>query len=153
VERSVERLVEQYGLLLCIECGKCVAVCPMGEVFDDFTYEVSPRGVIERALLGLEMLEHVGVWFCLTCDLCTNLCPAGVRFRDFVEAARWLAVEAGVTDHVSFCRNCGAYLWPQHTVEYLRQALGEDTEESLTLCPRCRQYNLGEKIKALAPVK
>lgn len=153
MDRSVEQLVEQYGLLLCIECGKCVAVCPMGEVFDDFTYEVSPRGVIERALLGLEMLEHVGVWFCLTCDLCTNLCPAGVRFRDFVEAARWLAVEAGVTGHVSFCRNCGAYLWPQHTVEYLRQALGEDTEEFLTLCPRCRQYDLGEKIKALAPVK
>jgi hypothetical protein len=121
----------------------------MGEVFDDFTYEISPRGVIERALLGLEMFEHVGVWFCLTCDLCTNLCPAGVRFRDFVEAARWLAVEAGVTNHVSFCRNCGAYLWPLH----LRQALGEDTEEFLTLCPRCRRYDLGEKIKALTPVK
>ena len=148
---AIERLVNQYGLFLCVECGKCVAVCPMGEIFDDFSYEVSPRGVVERALLGLEMLEHVGVWFCLTCDLCTDLCPAGVHIRDFVEAARRLTVEAGGTEYVSFCHSCGAYLWPQHTVEYLKQALGEATEELLTLCPRCRQYGFGEKVKALAP--
>jgi L-lactate utilization protein LutB len=148
---GIERLVDQYGLLFCVECGKCVAVCPMGEVFDDFAYEVSPRGVIERALLGLEMLEHAGLWLCLTCDLCTDLCPAGVRFRDYVEAARQLAIEAGVTECVSFCRDCGAFLWPRHTEEYLKQALGEIAEELLTLCPRCRQYDLGEKVKALAP--
>jgi len=145
----VERLAGEYGLLLCVECGKCVAICPMGEVFDDFSYEVSPRGVVERALLGLEMLEHVGVWFCLTCDLCTDLCPAGVRFRDFVEAVRWLTIEAGSTEHGSFCRQCGAYLCPQHTMEYLKHRLGEAAGELLTLCPRCRQYDFGEKVRAL----
>jgi heterodisulfide reductase subunit C len=157
---AVERLVSEYGLLLCVECGKCVAVCPMGEIFDDFTYETSPRGVIAQALLGPETRSvetwssvetHVGVWFCLTCDLCTNLCPAGVRFRDFVEAVRRLIIEAGITEHGSFCRTCGAYLWPQHTVEYLKQTLGAEAEELLTLCPRCRQYDFGERVKALTP--
>jgi len=124
----------------------------MGEIFDDFSYEASPRGVIEAVLLDLEgALNAHCFWFCLTCDLCTNLCPAGVRFRDFVEAARWLTIETGRTEYGSFCRNCGAYLWPQHTVEYLKRTLGEAAEELLTLCPRCRQYDFGEKVKALVP--
>ncbi|MGA9348536.1 MAG: 4Fe-4S dicluster domain-containing protein [Anaerolineae bacterium] len=148
---AIERLANQYGLSFCVECGKCVAVCPMGEIFDDFSYEVSPRGVIERALLDLEIMEDARLWFCLTCDLCTNLCPAGVRFRDFVEASRWLTIEAGAGVYGSFCRNCGAYLWPQHTVEYLKKTLGEAAEKLLTLCPRCRQYDFGDKVKALAP--
>ena len=147
----VERLVNQYGLLLCVECGKCVAVCPMGRIFDDFSHEVSPRGVVKRALSGLEVLKHVGIWFCLTCDLCTELCPAGVRFRDFVEAARRLTVEAGVAEYGAFCRGCGVYLWPQHTVEYLGRVLGEAAEGLLALCPRCRRFGFGEKVKALAP--
>jgi len=125
----------------------------MGEIFDDFSYEVSPRGVIERVLLDSEIPKDSQFWFCLTCDLCTNLCPAGVRFRDFIEAARWLTVEAGVTEYGSFCCNCGAYLCPLHTVEYLKQTLGEATEELLTLCPRCRQHDFGERVKALAPGK
>ncbi len=162
---AIERLAIQYGLFLCVECGKCVAVCPMGEVFDDFSYEVSPRGVIERVLLRFETAEEGGLaepvlskilttsrlWFCLTCDLCTDLCPAGVRFRDFVEAARRVAMDSGVTEHGLFCRRCGAYLWPRHTVEYLKQTLGDAADGLLTLCPTCRRYDFGQRVKALAP--
>jgi heterodisulfide reductase subunit C len=125
----------------------------MGEIFDDFSYEVSPRGVIEAVLIegAVETLNTDGFWFCLTCDLCTNLCPAGVRFRDFVEAIRCIAIESGMTEQSLFCRNCGAYLWPGHTVKYLKQTLGEASEELLTLCPTCRQYGFGEKVKTLEP--
>lgn len=148
---TVEQLASQYGLVFCVECGKCVAVCPMGEIFDDFTYEVSPRGVIERALMDSDFPEDKRLWFCLTCNLCTDLCPAGVRFRDFVEAARRLVIQAGCAEYGAFCRNCGVYLWPQHTIEYLKQTLGESAEEPSTLCPRCRQRDVGEKVKALTP--
>lgn len=125
----------------------------MGEIFDDFSYEVSPRGVIEAVLVAgaVEALSADRFWFCLTCDLCTDLCPAGVRFRDFVEAIRCLAIESGVTEHGLFCRNCGTYLWPWHTAKYLEQTLGETAGELLTLCPKCRQYDFGEKVKALMP--
>ena len=149
---EVEQLADQYGLFLCVECGKCVAVCPMVEIFDDFSYEVSPRGVIETVLIegGVEELNSNRFWFCLTCDLCTDLCPAGVNFRDFIERIRRIAIESGVTEHCLFCRNCGAYLSPEHTVNHLKQTLGEAAEELLTLCPKCRQYTFGEKVKALS---
>jgi hypothetical protein len=35
-------------------------------------------------------------------------------------------------------------------VEYLKQMLEEAAEEFLTLCPRCRRYVFGEKVRALA---
>lgn len=150
---NVEQLAEHYRLFLCVECGKCVAVCPMGEIFDDFSYEVSPRGVIEAILVegDVEELRANRIWVCLTCDLCTNLCPAGVLFCDFIEAVRLMAIESGVTEHCLFCRNCGTYLEPWHTVKYMKQTLGEAAEELLTLCPKCRQYDFGEKVKALTP--
>ena len=148
---TVEQLASEYGLLFCVECGKCVAVCPMSKIFDDFTYEASPRGVIEKVLLNSEIPDDSRLWFCLTCDLCTDLCPAGVRFRDFMEAARRWIIQRGDSEHATFCRNCGDYLWPQHTVEYLKPMLGQTAEELLTLCPKCRQYGFGEKVKALIP--
>ena len=148
---DVLRLADQYGLFLCVECGKCVAICPMGEIFDDFSYEASPRGIIERALMDSEIFEDNRLWFCLTCDLCSNLCPAGVRFRDFVQAVREITIEAGVTKYSAFCRRCGVYMWPRHTVEHLKKNVGENVDEFLSLCPKCRQYDFGEKVKMFAP--
>ena len=149
---AMEQLAIQHRLLLCMQCGTCVAACPMWQIFDDYSQEVSPRMVVARVVRRLEKLEHDAVWFCLTCDLCTDLCPAGVRFRDFVEAARQLAIQEGIREHGSFCRRCGAYLGPQHTLQYLEQRLGEECQALLTLCPRCRQYDIGRRVKALTPV-
>ena len=151
--QDIEQLADEYGLFLCVDCGKCVAICPMGEIFEDFSYEVSPRGIIEAVLIegSVEVLREDWFWFCLTCDLCTDMCPAGVRFREFVEATRIVAIGSGMTEHSLFCRNCGTYLWPCHTMAYVKQMLGEADEELITLCPKCRKYNYGEKIKALVP--
>jgi ferredoxin len=123
----------------------------MGEIFDDFSYSVSPRGVIEAVLVegGVEDLKANRIWFCLTCELCTDLCPAGVLFCDFIEALRLMAFEAGVAVHCLFCRICGTYHEPWHTVQYLKETLGGAAEERITLCPRCRQYDFGEKMKTL----
>ncbi|HEY46101.1 MAG: hypothetical protein AMJ88_12575 [Anaerolineae bacterium SM23_ 63] len=150
---SIEQLADQYGLFLCVECGKCVAVCPMGEIYTHVSYEASPRGIIERILLDPGIPEDDSLWFCLTCDLCTDLCPAGVRFRDFVEAIRQVAMKTGITEYSSFCDSCGTYLYPQHILEYLKQALGEPAEKLLTLCTRCRRYHFGIKLKAQMPGK
>lgn len=149
----IMQLINRYGLTLCVECGKCAAVCPIGEIFNSFSYEISPRGVIERILVDPELPEDDSLWFCLTCDLCTNLCPAGVRFRDFIEVARQCLIKAGVTQHGLFCDRCGTYLYPRIILPYLKQTLGEDMEEHLRLCPSCRRYNIGAKIKNLLPLK
>ena len=154
-ENSIGALMQETRVFLCVECGKCASACPMTEMFEDFSYEVSPRGIVEKALFGFDILTDVGIWFCLTCDVCTELCPAGVRFRDFVQAVRGVAVQEGVTQHGSFCQRCGRYVVPLHTVEYIQEKLRgkEVADDYLRLCPRCRQYDFTERVKALRPGK
>jgi heterodisulfide reductase subunit C len=151
---SIRELMQQTRVFLCVECGKCASACPMTEIFDDFSYEVSPRGIVEKALFGFDILADVGIWFCLTCDVCTELCPAGVRFRDFVQGVRAVAMEQGVTDQSVFCQRCGRYVLPAHTMEYIEGKLKSDSDdEYLRLCPACRRYDFTEKLKALRPGK
>jgi len=154
-EDSITELMKQTKAMLCVECGKCASACPMTEIFEDFSYEVSPRGIVEKALLGFDLLTDVGIWFCLTCDVCTELCPAGVKFRDFVVGVRALAIEEGVTEHGLFCERCGKFVVPQHTVEYVQGKFkGENaSEEYLRFCPSCRRYEFTEKLKDMRPAR
>ncbi|MGB3903682.1 MAG: 4Fe-4S dicluster domain-containing protein [Anaerolineae bacterium] len=152
-EDSVDDLMKETRALLCVECGKCASACPMTEIFEDFSYEASPRGIVEKALFGFDVLTDVGIWFCLTCEVCTQLCPAGVRFRDFVKGVRALAIEEGVTEHGLFCERCGQFIVPMHTVNYIRGKLngGEVPDGYLCMCPRCRQHDFTAKMRALSP--
>jgi heterodisulfide reductase subunit C len=152
-EDAVGTLMLETHAMLCVECGKCTSACPMTEIFEDFNYEASPRGIVEKALLGFDLLTDVGIWFCLTCDVCTELCPAGVRFRDFVQGVRAVAVERGITEHGSFCERCGKLVVPLHTAEYIREKVkGDDAaDEYLRLCPSCRQYEFTARVKDLRP--
>lgn len=147
----IEVLVNQHNLHCCVQCGKCVAVCPMGQIFDDFCYEVSPRGIIELATLNYGTPESDHLWYCLTCDLCTDMCPMGVNIRDFVESMRRLALDRGDREHAFFCRSCNVYLSPAHTLEYLLQVLGNSAEEYLTQCNKCRKESFGKKVKGIRP--
>jgi heterodisulfide reductase subunit C len=152
-ENSINALMKGTKAILCVECGKCASACPMTEIFEDFSYEVSPRGIVEKALFGFDLLTDVGIWFCLTCDVCTEICPAGVRFRDFVQGVRALAIEEGVTEHGLFCERCGKFVVPLHTVEYIESRMkGEDgAGEYLRLCPSCRRYEFTAQLKAMRP--
>jgi heterodisulfide reductase subunit C len=145
----MDDLAQRHGLCFCVECGKCVAVCPMGALFSDFHYEASPRGMIEHALMGLEVEGHAPLWLCLTCDSCTRICPQGVKVKEFVEEARSWAVDSGDREWGSFCRDCGKYLWPLHTIEHMKRQLGEEVEGHLTLCPDCRRRDYGAKMRFL----
>jgi heterodisulfide reductase subunit C len=150
---SVDELMRDSGAFLCVECGKCASACPMTEIFPDFSYEVSPRGIVEKALFGFDLLVDVGIWFCLTCDVCTELCPAGVRFKDFVQGVRALAIEEGVTEHGAFCERCGKFVVPKHTVRYVQEKTkGEDgAGDYLRFCPSCRRYEFTAKLKEMSP--
>lgn len=82
---------------LCLECGKCSAVCPITRwTAGEFT---SPRRLAEAALSG--QLAHVMqsplFWSCLTCRRCSGLCPADVHFSEFIRDARRLAQAEGVS--------------------------------------------------------
>lgn len=149
----IEGLIREHRLTACFECGKCTASCPLSELFGDLTYGHTPKGIIERALLDADLVTGDAIWYCLTCDVCTAYCPQGVSFRDFMEAARIHLVAAGETEHGSFCRACGGYLWPMHTTEHLKARLGAEAEALLETCPRCRRREYADTMHRLAPPK
>mgnify|MGYP001474528224 CR=1 FL=1 len=70
-------IVAAHAAALCVECGKCVTVCPMAEMYADFGWETSPRGLVQLALAGPELLTGQGLWRCTQCEACTRTCPCG----------------------------------------------------------------------------
>jgi heterodisulfide reductase subunit C len=151
-------LIDQKKLTLCVECGKCVAGCPMVDVYEQFSYKLSARGIIKKALLGLDLLNDINIWFCLACDTCARICPAGVKYAEFIETIRQLVISEGKTDNCRFCESCGRYFVQLPLSEHLKDELGETSSsgEFLDLCPHCRRDSAALKMKLLGsthPVK
>jgi len=147
------KIIDEKKLSLCVECGKCVASCPMAEFYDRFSFMFSARGIIKKALLGLDILKDSNIWFCLECDTCAKLCPAGVKYAEFVEDIRQLAISEGITENSVICPRCGRYYLPLPTVERLKEVLAGTglTSEFIELCPQCRRDDVARKL-AFPPV-
>jgi Fe-S oxidoreductase/coenzyme F420-reducing hydrogenase delta subunit len=79
-------LVDETGVMYCLECGKCEATCPITRM--EIAY--SPMLIVEEALRDLpeELESDKGLWNCITCGLCSHRCPSGVDFLEFVRRAR-----------------------------------------------------------------
>lgn len=149
---TIDEIINEAKLFYCVECGKCVAVCPLREIFDEFSYELSPRGITKRALLGFDILgilKGKEIWFCLGCTVCTDLCPAGVRYAEFIDSLRLLAIRQGVTEYCLTCQRCGNYFVTTPTVDSIREKMEEKglSSQFLALCPKCRRYEFGDRVK------
>ena len=68
---KVQELSEQ-NLLVCYQCGKCSAGCPVVSKMD-----ILPNQIIRYAQLGLEedLLASKSIWACASCMTC-NLARA-----------------------------------------------------------------------------
>jgi Fe-S oxidoreductase len=153
---ALTKIIEDKKLSLCVECGKCVASCPMAEFYDRFSFLFSARGVIKKALLGLDVLNDSNIWFCLECDTCAKLCPAGVKYAEFVEAIRQLAINKGITENAVTCPRCGRYYLPLPTFDRLKEILARNglDGEFVELCAQCRRNDVAAKLAFLTvPVK
>ena len=78
------RLGGAFDARLCMNCGTCTALCPLG-------VELMPRRLFRYALLGNreEVLAHTETIFCcLLCRMCEANCPAGVHIAENVRALR-----------------------------------------------------------------
>ncbi|MHC1725413.1 MAG: 4Fe-4S dicluster domain-containing protein [Syntrophobacteraceae bacterium] len=140
MQGEFERALSEASARFCVECGKCTAACPMAEMYPGFSWDLSPRGIVQQALRGQEILNGQAVWCCTQCRACTRTCPAGVDCCGLVEHLRPLARgTAGISD-TGICAECGAELPPRPVLEYLRSVLPGGADLCyLSLCPSCRR--------------
>ncbi len=86
--------VEGESPLGCMQCGLCVASCPLGHAM-----EYPPRKILLRAAAGHIdlLLKSPSVWMCVGCYLCSFRCPRGIELTDGLwPALRDRAMQAGI---------------------------------------------------------
>src|SRR5574341_1541693 len=87
------QFARQYGLLACIQCGKCTGGCPMA-----MKTRLNPRSLIYRLLIagnGFDLEGREELWDCTTCATCYSRCPKQVNPMEAVIALRSVFVEKG----------------------------------------------------------
>ena len=92
---KVEELSGQ-NLLVCYQCGKCSAGCPVASDMD-----ILPNQIIRFAQLGLkeELLASKSLWICASCMTCNVRCPKGINIAEVIEALRQILLRQR-QDHV-----------------------------------------------------
>jgi heterodisulfide reductase subunit C2 len=89
---KVERLTSQSPML-CYQCGKCSAGCPVRDHMAD-----SPNQVVRLVQLGYddEAIKSSTIWLCAGCLTCSARCPQNFDIAKFMDALRQIALEEGV---------------------------------------------------------
>jgi len=74
------------GILSCVQCGACSAVCPGVRA----GFPLLCRNLIRHLLNGQmeEIIEETSTWACQACCRCTEVCPRQVRPQEVVFAFR-----------------------------------------------------------------
>ncbi len=139
LQSRIHEILDAAGAYGCVECGKCTAVCPMARIYPDFSWQMSPRGLIRRAVTGEALLDDPLLWRCTGCNAGTAVCPEKVSCRDLVAGLRRLAVDTGRAAPVRTCAGCGTFFVPLPLDDYLSRRLGEASRQWRDLCPVCRQ--------------
>jgi heterodisulfide reductase subunit C len=139
IEDRIEAVLDDTGAYRCVECGKCVAVCPMADMYPDFSITMAPRGIIKKALLSPAILSDKFIWYCTECNAGTEVCPAGVSCRDLIRGLRKLAVDEGLAKALTTCSHCGQGFMPVPVADYLKGRLKGVVFNYMDLCPFCRR--------------
>ena len=68
MDTTTEQLKKNRAFL-CLECGKCTAVCPISRVNEGY----SPRRLLAHGLFygADDLASDRLLWSCLTCQLCS----------------------------------------------------------------------------------
>jgi heterodisulfide reductase subunit C len=84
------------GLIACISCGTCTAVCPAAQ-FTDY----DPRVIVETVQrrdekLLVQLLSEDHIWWCGECLSCKTRCPRGNTPGYIIQSLRALSIETGL---------------------------------------------------------
>lgn len=76
----------------CIQCGKCVGICPAAEVTP-----FNSRKIIHRIKMGdIEgVLDSDEIWSCVLCSCCYAVCPNEINFTNALMVLRVLSFYYG----------------------------------------------------------
>jgi heterodisulfide reductase subunit D len=98
MDATVEQL-KQNRAFLCLECGKCTAVCPISKVNNEY----SPRRLLAEGLFynAEDLVSNRLLWSCLTCLLCSQRCPVDVRYSEYMRDVRAVAHRQGYSGNPS----------------------------------------------------
>ncbi|MBN2254634.1 MAG: 4Fe-4S dicluster domain-containing protein [Deltaproteobacteria bacterium] len=142
---NVKKMAGVYG---CVECGRCVAVCPMAEMYVNFSIAMSPRGVIKKAITGENLIRDKNIWYCTECNAGTDACPQGVSCRDLIHGLREIAMKHEAAEDMKYCKGCGEpfVAIPVEDFVFTRlQAEPSNVLRILELCPVCRRERYMER--------
>lgn len=152
LRQEIQDLVEANNLNMCLECGKCSAVCPMVAFYGEYVYNRCARSVVERLTLSDDGFDDEALWYCLACQECTFFCPSGVDFQSFMSGLRERLIAHGYKEYAHFCKTCGSYLMPKRQRDNLETAFnGNGTRELLYECPVCKKNRHADILFKLAP--
>jgi Fe-S oxidoreductase len=90
------------GLRVCLDCGKCTAMCPIAVEGGG----ISPRRIVRQAATGSHEAAFTAAHTCLTCGLCYEKCPVQVPY---LAAVRELRGEAGPSGRPDDSSHCGVF--------------------------------------------
>lgn len=92
METAKEKLKKSRAFL-CLECGKCTAVCPISK----YNSSYSPRRLLAEGLFygAGDLISDRLLWSCLTCQLCSQRCPVNVKYSEYMRDIRALACLQG----------------------------------------------------------
>jgi heterodisulfide reductase subunit D len=100
---DLQSQLKRSGALICLECGKCTAVCPIARKSGGF----SPRRLLAQAIASndLSALQGESLYSCLTCMACDAVCPSGISMTYVIKEIRSLV---GFSPSAAVCSHAGA---------------------------------------------
>lgn len=124
----IEKMIKDYALYQCLECGKCSASCPRMLTGKEY----SPRLLAQKLISERDDEQFIenSVWECLTCSLCEERCPSGVKISQVIlEMRTLLAKDKGLKGYRAHDGALHSWMRMMTSPELRQNRLGWVTDE------------------------